>query len=64
MMMNSFREVREEHEKGETDICRFTSWCKFPLNEADFGWGKPNWVSGTPKPLEMVSLNDTKDGGA
>ena len=62
MMFNSFREVHEEHEKGETDICRFTSWCRFPLYEADFGWGKPIWVSGTPKPVEMVCLNDTKDG--
>ncbi|KAK4788004.1 hypothetical protein SAY86_019323 [Trapa natans] len=22
-----------------------SSWCKFPLYEADFGWGKPAWAS-------------------
>ncbi|XP_026451109.1 vinorine synthase-like [Papaver somniferum] len=23
----------------------FSSWCRFPIYEADFGWGKPNWAS-------------------
>ncbi|KAI3932722.1 hypothetical protein MKW92_027988 [Papaver armeniacum] len=23
----------------------FTSWCRFPIYEADFGWGKPSWAS-------------------
>ena len=40
----------------------FSSWCRFPLYEADFGWGKPIWVSNRPKPVEIVNLMDTKDG--
>ncbi|RXH86564.1 hypothetical protein DVH24_021837 [Malus domestica] len=27
----------------ETYTC--TSWRRFPFYEADFGWGKPSWVS-------------------
>ncbi|KAI3850698.1 hypothetical protein MKW98_030758 [Papaver atlanticum] len=23
----------------------FSSWCRFPIYEADFGWGKPSWAS-------------------
>ncbi|GMY32496.1 acetyl-CoA-benzylalcohol acetyltransferase-like [Fagus crenata] len=61
LMTNSLREVHEEREGGETDIYMFTSWCRFPLYEADFGFGKPILVSSRPKPVEMVSLNDIKD---
>ncbi|GAV84450.1 Transferase domain-containing protein [Cephalotus follicularis] len=28
----------------DTDMYMCSSWCKFPLYEADFGWGKPKWV--------------------
>ena len=62
MMIDSMREVQEEVERGEVDSYTFSSWCRFPLYEADFGWGKPIWVSSKPKPVEMVSMNDTKDG--
>ncbi|XP_057504466.1 vinorine synthase-like [Actinidia eriantha] len=41
-----------------------TSWCKFPLYEADFGWGKPTWVSIGNRCLfpNFVTLVDTSDG--
>ncbi|KAI4340662.1 hypothetical protein MLD38_025474 [Melastoma candidum] len=29
----------------EVDFYNCTSWCKFPLYDADFGWGKPVWAS-------------------
>ncbi|KAJ6410652.1 hypothetical protein OIU84_007409 [Salix udensis] len=36
---------------------------KEDVYEADFGWGKPGWVSGLYVPgVEMVLLVDTKDG--
>ena len=62
MVTNSMRNVQEELQSGDIDIYKFTSWCRFPLFEVDFGWGKPIWVSNQPKVVEMVSLTDTKDG--
>ncbi|KAH0986344.1 hypothetical protein GBA52_013521 [Prunus armeniaca] len=38
-----------EYEKlrGNVDMYHLCSgiWCRFPFYEADFGWGKPTWVS-------------------
>ena len=62
MVTNSMRNLQEELQSGEINIYKFTSWCRFPLFEVDFGWGKPIWVSNQPKVVEMVSLTDTKDG--
>ncbi|XP_054806299.1 (13S,14R)-1,13-dihydroxy-N-methylcanadine 13-O-acetyltransferase AT1-like [Prosopis cineraria] len=40
-----------------------TSWCRFPLYEADFGWGKPIWVTTTCCPhRNCMFLKDTRDG--
>ncbi|BFG28787.1 hypothetical protein CerSpe_150610 [Prunus speciosa] len=39
----------QEYEKlrGNVDMYHLCSgiWCRFPFYEADFGWGKPTWVS-------------------
>jgi hypothetical protein len=59
----SFSEWNEEASKGEIDVYTFTSWCGFPIYEVDFGWGKPAWVSSPHKPVPVVNLLDTKDGG-
>ncbi|XP_057512828.1 stemmadenine O-acetyltransferase-like [Actinidia eriantha] len=41
-----------------------SSWCRFPLYEADFGWGKPTWVSpGFCIAPNCIALLDTKEGG-
>ncbi|KAI3830537.1 hypothetical protein MKW98_030700 [Papaver atlanticum] len=41
----------------------FTSWCRFPVYEANFGWGKPIWASICTLPLKnMVLLMDTSSG--
>ncbi|XP_015166090.1 salutaridinol 7-O-acetyltransferase-like [Solanum tuberosum] len=45
---------------GKANIDDITSI--FPWYEADFGWGKPFWVSSVSKPFEVFILNDTKDG--
>ncbi|CAN4087721.1 unnamed protein product [Withania somnifera] len=37
-------------------------WCRFPWYEADFGWGKPFWVSSASRSGEVIFLMDTKDG--
>ncbi|XP_026408738.1 salutaridinol 7-O-acetyltransferase-like [Papaver somniferum] len=42
-----------------------TSWCKFGLYDADFGWGKPIWVTTNPfiEPSKnIIFMNDTKCG--
>ena len=57
-----FHDLVRQERRGETDIYNFSSWFWFPLYEVDFGWGKPIWVSTRAKTLEMVILNDTKDG--
>ncbi|XP_060169261.1 acetyl-CoA-benzylalcohol acetyltransferase-like [Lycium barbarum] len=49
-------------QKDDMDMYFCTSWCKFPWYEADFGWGKPFWVSDVSKPAELITLIDTKSG--
>lgn len=40
-----------------------SSWCRFPFYEADFGWGKPVWVSIARLPAgNSAVLIDTRDG--
>ncbi|XP_055960480.1 stemmadenine O-acetyltransferase-like [Mercurialis annua] len=49
-------------EGGMKMIFSFTSWCKFPFYEADFGWGKPAWI-GTHMGLNNSAVFiDAKDG--
>lgn len=50
--------------RDDMDFYVCTSWCRFPLYEAaDFGWGKPMWVSSAiPTAKNMVLLVDTKGG--
>ncbi|CAL0324904.1 unnamed protein product [Lupinus luteus] len=41
----------------------FSSWCRYPMYEADFGWGKPIWVTTSDCPMKnTVVLMDTRDG--
>ncbi|KAK2983381.1 hypothetical protein RJ640_016005 [Escallonia rubra] len=47
---------------GETEWLTTSSWCKFPLYEADFGWGKPTWVATCVSFVNSVTLIDTGDG--
>ncbi|KAL6283230.1 hypothetical protein ACE6H2_014159 [Prunus campanulata] len=47
------------------DIDKFicTSWCRFPFYEANFGWGKPSWVSSVAVATNNVTiLMDKRDG--
>ncbi len=47
--------------KGEVVYLTFTSLCRFPVYDADFGWGEPVWV-GSAKWLykNLVTFLDTK----
>lgn len=52
-------------EKGynRMECCNFSSWCRFPVYEADYGWGKPVWVSTTTLPYKnVVILMSTRCG--
>ncbi|XVE85234.1 hypothetical protein DITRI_Ditri17bG0075300 [Diplodiscus trichospermus] len=57
----SLKESREVCQ--DAALYRCTSWCKFPLYEMDFWWGKPVWVSSASLSLRnTVVLVDTKQG--
>lgn len=49
--------------RGEVIPFSFTSLCRFPMYEADFGWGKPVWVGSATMPFKnLVVFLDTKTG--
>ncbi|PRQ38584.1 putative salutaridinol 7-O-acetyltransferase [Rosa chinensis] len=57
----------KEHEDlmGKNDINNYTcsSWCRFGFYEANFGWGKPSWVTMPGMPIKnVIILIDAKDG--
>nr|POE46507.1 vinorine synthase [Quercus suber] len=52
-----------KEDKQFQNFCKFSSWCRFPVYEVDFGMGKPTWVCcrGIPIKNEVVMIS-TKDG--
>ncbi|XP_057470194.1 stemmadenine O-acetyltransferase-like [Actinidia eriantha] len=46
VIRKSLKRVEEFGSKDGSDYFGFTSWCKLGYYEANFGWGKPIWVSG------------------
>ncbi|PRQ40045.1 putative vinorine synthase [Rosa chinensis] len=41
----------------------FSSYCRFPVYDNDFGWGRPAWVFSTPLTFKNVAtFMDTKEG--
>ncbi|XWS63795.1 hypothetical protein CRYUN_Cryun06bG0132700 [Craigia yunnanensis] len=57
------KEVGNLSKRNDIDFYNCLSWCRFDLYEADFGWGKPIWVSvaGASVP-NIFLLMDTSDG--
>ncbi|XP_054807577.1 stemmadenine O-acetyltransferase-like [Prosopis cineraria] len=50
--------------KREMVSFNFTSLCRLPLYDADFGWGKPTWVGSPALTFKnLVVFIDTKNGG-
>ncbi|XP_021902545.1 BAHD acyltransferase BIA1-like [Carica papaya] len=45
MMLDFVEEIKEFVGNDEADYLGVSSWCKLGFYEADFGWGKPLWVS-------------------
>ncbi|PSS19367.1 BAHD acyltransferase [Actinidia chinensis var. chinensis] len=52
------------HKVDTRNSYALVSWCKFPLYEADFGWGKPTWVTvgDVFEVANVIVLADTRDG--
>ncbi|KAL5990991.1 hypothetical protein ACLOJK_011897 [Asimina triloba] len=48
----------EEVEKDGKGVlfCAFAGWCRFPVYEADFSWGKPLWVSTISIPINYCTI--------
>lgn len=61
-VINSFKELHQQLNNEKVDVVSLASLCRFPLYDADFGWGKPSWVSRTSIPAEVIILMDTKYG--
>ncbi|KAJ4721186.1 vinorine synthase-like [Melia azedarach] len=57
-MQNALIALFDPNNRGFT----ISSWCRRPLYEADFGWGKPIWVSTAMKHKDVAVLLDSNDG--
>ncbi|OVA20490.1 Transferase [Macleaya cordata] len=63
--LNFVKENTEKLSDDQVEVVKlcFTSWCKFPYYEVNFGWGKPEWVSTITVPFKnVVVFMDTKSG--
>ncbi|XVE74856.1 hypothetical protein DITRI_Ditri12bG0051800 [Diplodiscus trichospermus] len=49
--------------RDDVDFYCCSSWCRFELYAADFGWGKPRWVSSSGvTPKNSCTMMDSRDG--
>ncbi|KAH0654979.1 hypothetical protein KY285_029861 [Solanum tuberosum] len=55
-------EIQEWEENEQVDVCMASSLCRFPINEADFGWGKHCLLSFGLRHSDMFWLYDTQCG--
>ncbi|KAI3847986.1 hypothetical protein MKX03_001098 [Papaver bracteatum] len=64
LLLNKMTKLFEHVLNGQTLSVSFTSWCRFPFYETDFGWGKPIWVSRCPISMKnIVVLLDSDSSG-
>ncbi|KAK4354738.1 hypothetical protein RND71_026932 [Anisodus tanguticus] len=62
ILIESLNQIREGYNDDEIDLYPTSSLCRFPLNESDFGWAEPIWVSRVNVPFQMFFLMDSKSG--
>lgn len=61
--LNFIKQRMAQANKGALVTFNFTSLCRFPLYEADFGWGKPIWVGSAALTYKnLVTFMDTTSG--
>ncbi|XP_050207906.1 stemmadenine O-acetyltransferase-like [Mercurialis annua] len=64
VIINLMKEEVKKLVKGDVIGFYFTSLCKIPIYEVDFGWGKPVFVGSAQLPFKnQVSFLDTRKGG-
>lgn len=62
-LLDFMREHAAKFMRGEVVTFSFTSLCRFPLYEADFGWGKPTWFGSPALTFKnLVFFVDTPSG--
>lgn len=62
-IMDTVKDVASKFLKGDIVSCAFTSICRFPLYDADFGWGRPALVTFPALWFKnLVALMDATDG--
>ncbi|PQQ14804.1 vinorine synthase-like [Prunus yedoensis var. nudiflora] len=62
--LTSVNPLAHSFTRGEVETSNFTSLCRFPLYDNDFGWGRPTWVGIPPLPLNNLTVFlDTKEAG-
>ncbi|KAA8528820.1 hypothetical protein F0562_036175 [Nyssa sinensis] len=66
VICKSLKNIGELGSQDGVDYFGFTSWCKFGFYEANFGWGKPIWVSGVGSAgsvfMNLIILMETRCG--
>ncbi|KAK8642288.1 hypothetical protein V6N13_011639 [Hibiscus sabdariffa] len=66
LISGMIRDIGDEASKDGVEHFGFSSWCKLGFYEADFGWGKPVWVSsfGVENSvfMNLIILVDTQAG--
>ncbi|KAL4016005.1 hypothetical protein IC575_023617 [Cucumis melo] len=61
--IESMKKTASQFFTGELVSCSFTSLCRMPIYDIDFGWGQPDWIS-SPALLfkNLFVFIDKKDG--
>lgn len=61
MILNSFSQTANFPDSS--NVVTLTSWCNFGFYEADFGFGKPSWVTCGSIPVKNTAyLMDDAEG--
>ena len=62
ILCEGLKDIELAYKEG-IDFYMCTSWCRFEFYEADFGWGRPKWVSIPSMKLKnSIYLMDMSDG--